>query len=229
MVVSIGQQGANLRVEVRDEGTGLSTENQAKLFSSVIQFHAKAQQGGGGSGMGLWISKKLTDMHGGEIGVFSEGEGRGSMFYFTVPVCDAEAALAYRERRAAESAIAEVAAAAEFRAAESLRVLICDDSVLNRKMLMRLFESHSHQVWEAGDGDVAVELVQQSIDAGEADRYKVITMDNVSVCLCELFDLLVALLTLLYCRPWCGCKAPRRRSASERWGTKATSSESLEI
>lgn len=75
-----------LRVEVKDTGTGLTEENQRKLFDRVIQFHAKVQQGGGGSGLGLWISKKIMDLHGGSIGVSSEGEGKGSLFFFTLPM-----------------------------------------------------------------------------------------------------------------------------------------------
>ena len=76
-------------VEVKDSGTGLSAENQLQLFDNVVQFHANAQQGGGGSGLGLWISKKILDLHGGEIGVCSLGEGLGSMFYFSIPLCTA--------------------------------------------------------------------------------------------------------------------------------------------
>ena len=42
-------------VSVKDNGTGISAENQSKLFANVIQFNARVQQGGG-SGLGLWIS-----------------------------------------------------------------------------------------------------------------------------------------------------------------------------
>ena len=46
----------SFEVSVRDNGTGISAENQSKLFANVIQFNARVQQGGGGSGLGLWIS-----------------------------------------------------------------------------------------------------------------------------------------------------------------------------
>ena len=62
-------------VEVQDSGVGISVENQKRLFNEVVQFHAKAHQGGGGSGLGLWISKKIIDMHGNFLIITQEMEG----------------------------------------------------------------------------------------------------------------------------------------------------------
>jgi signal transduction histidine kinase/CheY-like chemotaxis protein len=75
-----------LRVEVVDFGPGISLENQAKLFDQIIQFEPNKMQGGGGSGIGLYISKNITDLHGGDIGVFSEGEGKGCRFHVDIPI-----------------------------------------------------------------------------------------------------------------------------------------------
>ena len=46
-----------LRVEVVDSGAGISKENQQKLFGQYVQFDANKLQKGGGSGLGLWISR----------------------------------------------------------------------------------------------------------------------------------------------------------------------------
>ena len=56
-----------------------------KLFKEIIQFSAKEQQKGGGSGLGLYISKGIVDLHKGRIGAHSEGLGRGSTFYLEFP------------------------------------------------------------------------------------------------------------------------------------------------
>ena len=48
-----------LRVEVVDSGAGISKENQQKLFGRYVQFNPNKLQGGGGSGLGLWISKGM--------------------------------------------------------------------------------------------------------------------------------------------------------------------------
>ena len=75
-----------LRIEVVDQGPGISSENQDLLFQNIIQFDPNALQGGGGSGLGLYISKGIVDLHGGSIGVFSEGEGKGSVFWIDIPI-----------------------------------------------------------------------------------------------------------------------------------------------
>ena len=53
-----------LVIEVKDSGAGISPENIEKLFGRYVQFNAGALQNGGGSGLGLWISKGIIDMHG---------------------------------------------------------------------------------------------------------------------------------------------------------------------
>jgi hypothetical protein len=75
-----------LRVEVRDTGAGMSALDQTRLFGQYVQFNANRLQKGGGSGLGLWISKGITELHGGVIGGHSEGEGKGSVFYVELPV-----------------------------------------------------------------------------------------------------------------------------------------------
>ena len=53
------------RVEVQDTGAGISLSNQKKLFGQYVQFDANKLQKGDGSGLGLWISKGIAELHGG--------------------------------------------------------------------------------------------------------------------------------------------------------------------
>ena len=71
---SISQDGSSpqsephinyLRIEVKDSGAGISEDNQKKLFGQYVQFNAGNLQQGNGSGLGLWISKGITELHGG--------------------------------------------------------------------------------------------------------------------------------------------------------------------
>jgi signal transduction histidine kinase len=75
----------NMKVSVTDQGVGISPENQSKLFNNFVQIHSNILQEGKGSGLGLFICKKLVELHGGTIGVKSE-LGAGSIFFFTIPV-----------------------------------------------------------------------------------------------------------------------------------------------
>lgn len=56
-----------VRLEIKDTGEGISEENQAKLFGQYAQFNAGRLQQGRGSGLGLWISKGIVALHGGEM------------------------------------------------------------------------------------------------------------------------------------------------------------------
>eukprot|EP01034_Spumella_vulgaris_P030700 gene30700-37954_t len=76
-----------VRVEVVDSGPGISAENLPKLFGQYVQFDANTLQGGKGSGLGLWLSKAIVEMHDGVIGASSEGAGQGSSFFFEIDVC----------------------------------------------------------------------------------------------------------------------------------------------
>lgn len=72
-------------VAIRDTGIGISIEDQAKLFDRFKQATPRTEEMYGGSGLGLNISRKICQLHGGEIGVSSkEGAGSTFGFFFTV-------------------------------------------------------------------------------------------------------------------------------------------------
>jgi len=72
-------------ISVTDTGPGITHEDQTKLFQPFSQVDASLTRKVGGSGLGLSICQHLIQMHGGQIGVHSS-VGKGSTFYFTVPM-----------------------------------------------------------------------------------------------------------------------------------------------
>lgn len=71
-------------VEVEDSGVGIAPRDQARLFNEFTQVGEGARSGGG-TGLGLALSKRLVELHGGHIWVESE-PGRGSIFSFSLPL-----------------------------------------------------------------------------------------------------------------------------------------------
>ena len=74
------KNAGSITIKVKDTGAGMTKENLAQLFQEGVQFNANKLQGGGGSGLGLWISKGIVDLHRGLIYATSEGIGLGSTF-----------------------------------------------------------------------------------------------------------------------------------------------------
>jgi signal transduction histidine kinase len=75
----------DVRVGVRDTGTGISAEDVAHLFRRFVQAAPPKDKRRRGTGLGLAISKELVEMHGGRLSVETK-LGAGSDFYFTLPL-----------------------------------------------------------------------------------------------------------------------------------------------
>jgi PAS domain S-box-containing protein len=74
------------RIEVWDTGIGISPENQKRLFQPFERLdELSVSRQYEGTGLGLALSKQLIELHGGTIGVHSDGDGQGSSFWFTLP------------------------------------------------------------------------------------------------------------------------------------------------
>ena len=71
-------------VDVRDDGPGISEENQKKLFGNFVQINAGKLQQGQGSGLGLFLCRQMTELQGGRLSVTSR-EGEGSTFRLSIP------------------------------------------------------------------------------------------------------------------------------------------------
>ena len=189
-----------LVIVVTDSGAGMKEEEICRLFKEIVQFKPEVLQAGGGSGLGLWITKGIMDLHGGTVEAFSDGLGLGSSFIVELSMQRKSSAVAFP--------LFNVAVAAPVKEKEEvivmspnisalwkpgpstkydqpmsvdepfLNLLIVDDSALNRKMLLRMFRSAGHHCDEAMDGLQAVERVRD-IMSSPSKSYNAVLMDFV--------------------------------------------------
>ncbi|NIT54435.1 MAG: cell wall metabolism sensor histidine kinase WalK [candidate division Zixibacteria bacterium] len=88
VVVSAAQRNKEIKISVSDTGIGISPEDIENIFTRFYRVDKSRSRAGGGSGIGLTISKYLVEAHGGRIWVESAGLDRGSTFTFSLPSAD---------------------------------------------------------------------------------------------------------------------------------------------
>ncbi|WP_225445475.1 ATP-binding protein [Paenibacillus arenosi] len=84
IIIKAYRQHGQVIVKIVDTGIGIEKSDQARIFDSFEQLHSDNRPSQGGSGIGLSITKKLVELHGGYIEVISR-PGHGSTFTFTLP------------------------------------------------------------------------------------------------------------------------------------------------
>jgi signal transduction histidine kinase len=82
----IESTGKTLQISVEDTGIGLKKEDIERIFMPFEQVENSKSRKYQGTGLGLSLTRKLVELHGGKIWAESKGEGKGSIFHFTLPV-----------------------------------------------------------------------------------------------------------------------------------------------
>lgn len=131
----------SVHLTVTDTGIGISEEDFSKLFRPFSQLDAGPDRSSEGSGLGLLLVQRMADLYGGGVSVKSE-VGGGSAFRVSLPVATES------KRRPPESG--------------NFKVVLIDDSSVNRAITRRFLERRFSQVLEAADGVAGVDLVRKA-------------------------------------------------------------------
>lgn len=168
---------------VTDTGPGIPAAAESRLFQRFSQTSLKSHVVYGGSGLGLWISRELTEMQGGEIGFQTHPEG-GTTFAFYVctgsapaPTPDTSRSPSMAGRDGSVQSTAEISAVE--RPSDKLtssvvsrvkkdidlktiNVLLTEDNLINQKVMKKQLEKIFKRVFIANNGQEALELMSKT-------------------------------------------------------------------
>jgi signal transduction histidine kinase len=159
-------------ITVCDTGIGIAPAVLPRIFDLFTQLDQPDDRPQSGLGIGLALVRRLVEMHGGTVGVASEGPGRGSEFTIRLPISF---------ERADEAQDTAAAPEADTTATFRRRILLADDNQDALESLAMLLSLNGHEVHQARDGLRALELAAQCrpeiavLDIGmpRADGYEV--------------------------------------------------------
>ncbi|NEO57337.1 MAG: response regulator [Okeania sp. SIO3B5] len=144
-------QSKRISFAVEDTGAGIASEELEKLFEAFVQtkIGKEAQEG---TGLGLPISRKFVQLMGGDIQVTSQ-VGQGTTFSFEIQVkeVDAEVVESQKPKRRV------IALAPE---QPRYRILIVDDKILDRQLLVKLLNPLEFEIKEASNGKEAIKIFE---------------------------------------------------------------------
>jgi signal transduction histidine kinase len=167
-----------LDFNVIDSGIGIPRAKLERLFDPFVQGDASVTRRFGGTGLGLAISKQLADLLGGEL-VASSPPGAGTAFRFSVPTGPLEGVrrVSATPSRAGGAAVPAPPASPVQQGGPRLaaRVLVADDTPVNRTLVQRMLEKSGATVSCCDNGQQAIEAVLAAQARGEP--FDVVLMD----------------------------------------------------
>ena len=165
-----------LRLDVLDTGIGMSPEQMASLFQPFTQADSTTTRKFGGTGLGLVISRRLTELLGGHLTCTST-PGKGSCFTATIDPGDLSGV------RMIDPSVEELAQAGRVgerantksRVTLSGRILLAEDGPDNQRLISHILRKAGAEVEVAGDGRIAVDAVMAAEEQGKP--FDLILMD----------------------------------------------------
>ena len=160
IAITVESRNSQVVMRVRDSGVGIPASMLPSIFDMFMQVEHPLSRTQGGLGIGLTLAQRLVEMHGGSIGVSSDGAGKGSEFTVRLPLpADVTSALSHGSKSAPTRA-----------PPTPRRILVADDNRDAADSLAVLLRLAGHDVSVVNDG-------LEALEKANAVRPEVIFMD----------------------------------------------------
>ena len=145
-----------VRISVADTGIGIKPEDQARVFGKFEQIDSTYGRQQQGTGLGLALTQRFVELHGGRIWIESEGiEGRGSTFTFELPFISAEENIQLRD--ASDAVVASYPPDGNTRPV----VLVVENETQARELFAHYLSEAGYAVAYAVDGEQAIQMARE--------------------------------------------------------------------
>ena len=141
------QEADDLVITVQDNGSGITPEILPHIFEIFIQADSSLARSQGGLGIGLTLTRRLVEMHGGTVSASSAGDRQGSEFVIRLPLFNAPSLMQAPQPEVAPSLA-------------KLRILLIDDNADVSESLALLLQLEGHEVDTADCGLKGIEKAQ---------------------------------------------------------------------
>jgi PAS domain S-box-containing protein len=144
-------EGNEAAISVSDDGVGIDADALGRVFDMFSQVGSTRSMAQGGLGIGLFLAKRIVDLHGGRLLAHSHGVGTGSTFTVCMPLCPDTRGPAPEAR----------SKAAAIGASEGLRILVVDDNLDAGDSLAIKLSLEGHQTRIARDGQSGLRAARE--------------------------------------------------------------------
>jgi len=147
IALKVNLEAEDLLITVQDNGSGITPEILPHIFEIFTQADSSLARSQGGLGVGLTLTRRLVEMHGGTVSASSAGDQQGSEFVVRLPLASAPSLMKAPQLEAAPSPA-------------KLRILLIDDNVDVAESLALLLQLEGHEVDTANCGLNGIEKAQ---------------------------------------------------------------------
>jgi PAS domain S-box-containing protein len=154
-----------LEIDVEDTGRGIDAEKVERLFQPFVQADNTVTRTHGGTGLGLYISKRLANLMGGDVTLIRSQIGKGSCFRLAVPVGLPEG-VCWVDQIDSPKTIESTSVTQDLTQL-ACRILLAEDGVDNQKLIAFHLRKAGAIVEVAENGRIALEMIDNSIATGQ--------------------------------------------------------------